>query len=89
MPVMSVGADDGRVEMMDRDILQFVGEQDRPVSTSMDVAAEFDVTQAAAYQRLQKLHEQGLLGKYKVGSRAVVWWVCEENPGAELPSARR
>jgi hypothetical protein len=75
---MSVEASDGRQHVMTEDILRFIGESDCPVVTSGKLADEFDFTQQAAYERLQKLHEQDILGKMKVGGRAVVWWINDD-----------
>jgi DNA-binding Lrp family transcriptional regulator len=50
---------------------------DRPVITTNDVEEEFGISQQAAYGRLSKLADEGVLDREKVGSRAVVWWLRE------------
>jgi predicted ArsR family transcriptional regulator len=53
------------------DVLElFDGE---PVSAS-DVADNFDISNRAALNKLERLHEEGEVERKNVGSRAVVWW---------------
>lgn len=49
-----------------------------PVLTATEVAESFHITQQAAYDRLKRLKESGTLCKKEVGSRAVVWWLKED-----------
>lgn len=44
-----------------------------PVSAS-EVAEEFDISNRAALNKLEKLQERGEIERKNVGSRAVVWW---------------
>lgn len=44
-----------------------------PISAT-DVADEFDISNRAALNKLEKLEENGMIERKQVGSRAVVWW---------------
>ena len=53
------------------DVLElFDGE---PLSAS-DVADRFDISNRAALNKLEQLHEQDEIERKNVGSRAVIWW---------------
>lgn len=54
-------------------ILHVFEEADVPVLTANEVADELDCSRPAAYNKLEKLVEQGDLQKKKVGARAVVY----------------
>lgn len=68
---------------------QFVGADDETVldavreaghiATARDVAGALGCTREAAYQRLAALHDRGVVERRKVGGRAVVWWLVEED----------
>lgn len=60
--------------MNDSDIIQFMRDDEQPVVTAKEIAAEFDVTNAAVNKRLNSLEEEGAVVKKRVGSAAVVWW---------------
>jgi predicted transcriptional regulator len=53
--------------------LRVFEEADVPVLTANEVADELDCSRPAAYNKLEKLVEQGELQKKKVGARAVVY----------------
>ncbi|GAA0717090.1 response regulator of citrate/malate metabolism [Halorubrum trapanicum] len=54
-------------------VLHVFEEADVPVLTANEVADELDCSRPAAYNKLEKLVEQGELLKKKVGARAVVY----------------
>jgi Fic family protein len=54
--------------------LDTFAEADEPVLTAVEIADRFDVTRAAANERLKALLAEGELHRKTVGSRAVVWW---------------
>lgn len=54
-------------------VLHVFEEADVPVLTASEVADELDCSRPAAYNKLEKLVEQGELQKKKVGARAVVY----------------
>jgi len=58
----------------DAAILNTFAETDEPVLTAVEIADRFDVTRAAANERLKALLAEGELQRKTVGSRAVVWW---------------
>lgn len=60
--------------MEDRDIIQFMRNDEQPVLTAKEIAANFDVTSAAVNKRLNSLEEDDAVVKKRVGSAAVVWW---------------
>jgi len=59
----------------DAEILAFVESAEMP--TTGDVAREFDVTQQAAYYRLDKLRDRGVVDAQKIGN-ANVWSVVDD-----------
>jgi predicted ArsR family transcriptional regulator len=69
------GVDDGAV-------LDAVGNAGR-IATARDIGEALDCTREAAYQRLSSLHERGLVSRRKVGGRAVVWWLTDEEVSPE------
>lgn len=54
-------------------VLTVFKESDLPVLTASEVAEELDCSRPAAYNKLEKLVDQGELDKKKVGARAVVY----------------
>lgn len=48
-------------------------EDGEPLSAT-DVAERFDISNRAALNKLEQLHEEGDVERKTVGSRAVVWW---------------
>jgi len=70
-------------KMKDSDIIEFMRNDEQPVLTAKEIAAEFDVTNAAVNKRLNQLEEDGEVVKKRVGSAAVVWW-----PYRKVDSAR-
>lgn len=65
--------------MNDTDIIEFMRSDEQPVITAKEIAAEFDVTNAAVNKRLNALNDEGRIVKKRVGSSAVVWWPQEES----------
>ncbi|WP_228546141.1 HTH domain-containing protein [Halegenticoccus tardaugens] len=61
-------------------ILQVLRTVDDPVATAGDIAEILDCTPEAVRQKLTVLHDQGRVARRKVGARAVVWWLTEEEP---------
>lgn len=51
---------------------------EEPIITAPEVAEEFGVSQQAAHQRLQQMHEQGEMARKKVGGSAVAWWPLDD-----------
>lgn len=43
-------------------------------ATVSDIAHEFGLSNRAALNKLDELHDQGKINRKEVGSRAVVWW---------------
>jgi predicted transcriptional regulator len=66
----------GRNRTSDEDILRTIQEHRAPAVGTTDIAKEVGVSRQAVYQRLQNLHEDGLVERYKV-SRDTVWYVTK------------
>jgi hypothetical protein len=74
--------DGGRfgAKLTDQAVLLAFETADAPFLTTGDVheyvteAAGISVDQKTVYQRLQRMHDDGLIGKKKTGARAVGWW---------------
>jgi predicted transcriptional regulator len=58
----------------DEEILNVVASHRAPAVGVTDIAAELPVTRQAVYSRLEALHDDGLVEKYKV-SRDTVWYL--------------
>lgn len=50
-----------------------------PTVAAREVAEMLDCSTDAARKKLAQLHEQGVVDRKKVGSRAVVWWISDED----------
>ncbi|KTG28459.1 hypothetical protein AUR66_11585, partial [Haloferax profundi] len=80
--LMNQGRDDsGRFvnKITDQDILKVFDYNDDPVLTAPEVAEglhRFDkqMTSEGVRNRLEKMAEDGLVNRKKIGSRAVCWW---------------
>jgi len=62
-------------ETSDEQYLRLFEAAGDPVLFTSEVAAEFDVTQQGAYNRLSELRDRGLLDSKKGQERA--WWLTE------------
>lgn len=56
-------------------VKQFCRDIDQPVVTTTDVKEHFNISQQAAYYRLQKLVERGEMRRKKIGASGNVWWL--------------
>ena len=63
--------------MSDEEIIETIRSHPDEVVTAQEVAEEIGMTPAGVLKRLDELAEQAVVTKKKVGSRAVVWWVNE------------
>lgn len=70
----------------DESLLAHFSRADRPFQTARSVADRFDLDRSQAYRRLQRLADDGAIEKTKVGGRAVVWWLTDDN--AAVPETR-
>jgi DNA-binding MarR family transcriptional regulator len=61
------------------DVLTAFNDVDKPVATGTLLAEMLDVSKQSVLRRLQELEEKGRVERWKVGSRAVVWWPTEES----------
>jgi Fic family protein len=59
----------------DNELLSVFSASDDPVLTAVEVADSLDISQQAAYSKLDKAYNEGKLKRKKTGSRSVVWWV--------------
>lgn len=77
--------EDGKFEgeITEQDILRVLDSSGEPVLTASEVADELPVGDKAVYLRLRDMHADGIVGRKKVGGRAVVWWAKVE-PRTEL-----
>jgi len=62
----------------DRIIEQF-RQAETPFLTAVDIAEAIGMTRQGVNQRLKQLEERGVVERKKVGSRAVAYWLVEEN----------
>lgn len=69
----------------DGEILAHFSKAKRPVQTAQSIADQFDLDRSQAYRRLQQLADEGVLEKAKVGGRAVVWWISDDEEDPEKP----
>jgi predicted ArsR family transcriptional regulator len=51
--------------------------------TATEIGSELNISNRAALNKLNTLHERGTVGRKKVGASAVVWWslAASENGG--------
>lgn len=71
-------------EVTEQDILRVLNRSEEPVLTASDIADELPVGDKAVYLRLRDMHDDHLVGRKKVGGRAVVWWAkVEPKPDIE------
>lgn len=61
------------------DVLTAFDDVDKPVATGKLLAEMLDVSKQSVLRRLQELEKEGRVERWKVGSRAVVWWPTEES----------
>lgn len=64
----------------DTAILSYLTDADQPFQTAQSVADQFGLDRSQAYRRLQRLADEGVLNKTKVGGRAAVWWAEDAPP---------
>lgn len=69
------------------DILKVFDAADEPFLTASEIAERLPVSRQAVNYRLNGMHDEGLLGKKKVGARAVGWWaeVAPEPADSDAP----
>lgn len=76
--------DGGRfgAKLTDQAVLLAFEETDDPFLTTAEVheRVDVDVNKKTVYQRLQRMHDDDLIGKKKTGARSVGWW-AEVAPG--------
>lgn len=70
----------------DEDILRALRKHGEPVATAGEVADVLGVSSETVRRRLTTLHEAGRVGRKKVGARAVVWWVADDET-TDAPAA--
>lgn len=70
-----------------QDVERALAEHDEPIATASDLADALKVTSETIRRHLNDLHEGGRVGRKQVGSRAVVWWLLEEDTPTEAPAA--
>jgi len=61
------------------DVLAAFEDVDKPVATGKLLAEMLDVSKQSVLRRLQELEEEGRVERWKVGSRAVVWWPTDKS----------
>jgi DNA-binding IclR family transcriptional regulator len=60
-------------------VLDGFSEIDKPVATAGLLAEVVNAPKRTVQRRLRELEEDDLVERWKVGSRAVVWWPAEES----------
>ena len=61
-------------KISEQDILKVFDAAEEPFLTSSEIADELPVSRQAVNYRLEKMHENGDVGKKKTGARSVGWW---------------
>jgi DNA repair exonuclease SbcCD nuclease subunit len=61
-------------EVTEQEILKVFDAADEPVLTTQEVADELPISCDAVTYRLNKMHDEDLVGKKETGARAVAWW---------------
>lgn len=59
----------------DEEIISVFQESEDPVLTATEIADKLDMTRQGVKYRLDQLEDRGRVGRKKVGSRAVAWWL--------------
>ena len=71
-------------DVSEQEILEAFDRADAPVMTAKEVADELPIKKDAVVYRLNKMHENGLVGRKDAGASAVVWWAkVEPKPDVE------
>lgn len=68
------------VTVADETILAAIGQSPGHVGTAAELAEQLPIGRRAVRERLLTLKEQGAVDRKKVGGRAVVWWLTEDEP---------
>jgi predicted ArsR family transcriptional regulator len=66
----------------DETILATIDQAPGHVGTASELAEDLPIGRRAVRERLLALKEQGAVDRKKVGGRAVVWWLTEDEPTA-------
>ena len=66
-------------EVTCEDVLTAFADVDKPIATGNLLAEMLEVSKQSVLRWLQELEEQGHVERWKVGSRAIVWWPTEES----------
>lgn len=53
---------------------EILNQFNREPLTATEIADHFDISNRAALNKLEELHERGDLERKEAGARAVVWW---------------
>jgi DNA-binding transcriptional regulator GbsR (MarR family) len=72
--------DDGTFEktVTEQAILKALDTAEEPVMTAKEIANELDASNVVVGERLNEMHDSGLVGRKKTGARAVAWWTKVE-----------
>lgn len=65
-------------EVTDEEILDVFRRADEPFLIASEVADELPIGRRGVYGRLDTLHEDGTLGRKKIGGRGTGWWLLED-----------
>jgi Fic family protein len=66
-------------ELTGKAVLEGFTEINKPVATAGLLAGVVNAPKRTVLRRLQELEEDGQVERWKVGSRAVVWWPANES----------
>jgi len=63
-------------KLTDQAILKVFDAAEEPFLTTAEVheGLDVDVSHKAVYQRLERMHDDGVVGKKSTGARSVGWW---------------
>lgn len=75
---MSVNDPDKVGELSYENIKRLFRISDSPVLTAPEIAETFEISTQAANYRVKQLYENGEVGRKRVGSSAVVYWLSDD-----------
>ena len=61
-------------KVSEQDILKAFDNADAPFLTAPELSTELGISRQAVTYRLDRMHDSGLVGRKKTGSRSVGWW---------------
>ena len=70
------------------DVLTVLAEHNEPM-TGTEVGDILSISNRSALNKLNTLHEHGVIERKKVGGRSVVWWLTDDTPAVRSGQSHR